>query len=87
MSPSFDNFRMSWTGWDVPYLAINVAFSGSDTELKNWRDILVYLRFRRADGEGRVLEGILPLGLTASSLRSLTCGGNQATLTPCGSST
>ena len=59
---SFSNFRMSWQGVDVPYLAINVSFSGSDTELKDWRELLVYLRFRRADGEGRMVEGILPIG-------------------------
>ena len=58
----FNNFRMSWQGVDVPYLAINVSFSGSDTELKDWRELLVYLRFRRADGEGRMVEGILPIG-------------------------
>ena len=60
--PSFTNFRMSWSGLDVPYLAINMSFAGSDTELKDWRELLVYLRFRRADGEGRMVEGILPLG-------------------------
>ena len=60
--PSFANFRMSWSGLDVPYLAINMSFAGSDTELKDWRELLVYLRFRRADGEGRMVEGILPLG-------------------------
>ena len=60
--PSFNNFRMSWSGLDVPYLAINMSFAGSDTELKDWRELLVYLRFRRADGEGRMVEGILPLG-------------------------
>ena len=59
---SFKNFRMTWQGVDVPYLAINVSFSGSDTELKDWRGLLVYLRFRRADGEGRMVEGILPVG-------------------------
>ena len=60
--PSFANFRMSWSGLDVPYLAINMSFAGSDTELKDWRELLVYLRFRRAGGEGRMVEGILPLG-------------------------
>ena len=60
--PTFDNFRMVWTGLDVPYLGINVHFTGSDTELKNWRELLVYLRFRRGDDQGTMIEGILPLG-------------------------
>ena len=60
--PTFNNFRMVWTGLDVPYLGINVHFTGSDTELKNWRELLVYLRFRRGDDQGTMIEGILPLG-------------------------
>ena len=60
--PTFNNFRMVWTGLDVPYLGINLHFTGSDTELKNWRELLVYLRFRRGDDQGTMIEGILPLG-------------------------
>ena len=60
--PTFRNFRMVWSGLDVPYLAISLHFTGSDTELKNWRELLVYLRFRRGDDQGTMIEGILPLG-------------------------
>ena len=63
--PSFKNFRMIWSGLDVPYLAMNVHFPGGDTELINWEELLVYLQFRRADGTGETIEGILPLGADA----------------------
>ena len=59
--PHFDNFRLSWEGLDVPYLAMNLVFPGGDTELEDWEELLVYLRLRRADGQGRTIEGLLPV--------------------------
>ena len=63
--PSFNTFRMSWSGVDVPYLAMNLHFPGPDQELKEWEGLLIYLRVRRGDGAGRMIEGILPLAADA----------------------
>ena len=63
--PQFDNFRLSWVGRDVPYLAINMDFPGGDDELKDWMNLLVYVRLSRSDGQGRSIEGILPLAADA----------------------
>ena len=78
--PTFKHFRMVWGGFDVPYLAINVHFPGSDTDLKNWRKLLVYLRFKRADGQGRTIEGILPLGADGELNNSRRQPGNPYTV-------
>ena len=59
--PQYENFRLSWVGRDVPYLAINVDFLGGDDELKDWTNLLVYVRLSRSDGQGIAIEGILPL--------------------------
>ena len=63
--PHYDNFRLSWVGRDVPYLAINLNFPGGDDELKDWMDLLVYVRLSRSDGQGTAIEGILPLAADA----------------------
>ena len=63
--PQYDNFRLSWVGRDVPYLAINLDFPGGDDELKDWMNLLVYVRLSRSDGQGRAIEGILPLAADA----------------------
>ena len=61
IAPSFNVFRLTWQGTDVPYVAMNVDFPGGDDELKDWEDLWVYLRLRRADGAGTAIEGMLPL--------------------------
>ena len=63
--PQYDNFRLSWVGRDVPYLAINLDFPGGDDELKDWMNLLVYVRLSRSDGQGTAIEGILPLAADA----------------------
>ena len=76
----FNNFRMVWLGVDVPYVAMNIHFQGGDEELSNWKDLLVYLRFRRADGAGRTIEGILPFAADAELDLSQRQPGNPYTL-------
>ena len=66
VAPSFQRFRLTWEGRDVPYLALNLHFPGGDDNLKHWEDLLVYLRLRRADGAGKALEGILPMAVDDS---------------------
>lgn len=61
VQPIFETFRFVWEGVDVPYLAMNLAFPGGDSELENWEDLLVYVRLRRADGAGSTVEGIVPM--------------------------
>ena len=59
-SPIVKVFRTTWQGTDVPYVTTRLEFPGGDTELKDWRQLLLYTRFRRADGTGTTTEGILP---------------------------
>ncbi len=64
-SPTIVNFRLSWQGTDVPYPSLNLHFPGGDSQLKNWEQLLIYMRLRRADGTGTAIEGILPLAADA----------------------
>ena len=64
-SPIIDTFRAVWQGMDVPYLAMNLEFPGGDSQLKDWEQLLIYMRFSRADGTGTTIEGILPLAADA----------------------
>ena len=64
-NPTVVNFGATWQGRDTPYLAMNLAFPGGDSQLKDWEQLLIYTRFRRADGTGTVIEGILPLAADA----------------------
>ena len=64
-SPIINTFRLTWQGMDVPYLSMNLEFPGGDSQLKDWEQLLIYMRFRRADSTGTMIEGILPLAAGA----------------------
>ena len=78
--PEFNNFRLSWVGTDVPYFAMNLEFPGGDEGLKDWESLLVYLRLSRADGQGTVIEGILPLAADAELPSHIGVPGNPYTI-------
>ena len=64
-SPTIHNFRLNWQGTDVPYVSLNLDFPGKDSQLKSWESLLLYLRLRRADSIGTMVEGVLPLAADA----------------------
>ena len=78
--PEFNNFRLSWVGRDVPYLAMNLEFPGGDDEIKDWENLLVYVRLSRSDGQGRAVEGILPLAADAELPSHMGGPGNPYTI-------
>lgn len=78
--PVFKNFRFSWSGVDVPYLSMSLEFPGGDEELRDWQDLIVYLRLRRADGTGRAIEGILPMAADSYFPLDRRVPGNPYTL-------
>ena len=78
--PSFDVFRFTYSGEDVPYVAMNLHFPGGDDDFKDWEDLWVYLRLRRGDGSGTVIEGMLPLEVDGISPRGHRVGGDPYTL-------
>ena len=52
---SVDAFQLSLVGTDTPYLSVNTS-----EELRDWENIVIWIRVSRADDVGITIEGAMP---------------------------